>query len=96
VFAAVAEVVQRSCGDLLIPVTIVGLVAKTSDPVPVSSEITPSNSAEVVAANCESLPVVTATLVIAPVPPLTEDTPVTAPVAPLKVATPVTGPVAPL
>ena len=57
---------------------IVGLVAKTNEPVPVSSEITPASSDEVVAANWDSFPVVTATLVIAPVPPLTDETPVTA------------------
>jgi hypothetical protein len=78
---------------VLVPAAAVGAVGvpvkagdteRTTKPaVPVSSEITPANSAEVVAANCESLPVVRATLVIAPVPPLTEDTPVTAPVAPL-------------
>jgi hypothetical protein len=36
-------------------VTKVGLVAKTKEPVPVSSEMTPRNSAEVVDANAESL-----------------------------------------
>ncbi|MEI5996842.1 hypothetical protein H3V53_06390 [Paraburkholderia bengalensis] len=38
----------------------VGDVPNTSDPVPVSSEITPSNCAEVVAANCDSAPLVNA------------------------------------
>ena len=36
-------------------VTSVGEVAKTSRPEPVSSEITPASSADVVAANAESL-----------------------------------------
>jgi hypothetical protein len=67
----------------ILGVVIVGEVPNTSDPVPVSSEITPASSEDVVAANCDNLPVVKATLVIAPVPPLTDETPVTAPVAPL-------------
>jgi hypothetical protein len=41
------------------------------------------NCADVVAANWDKLPVVRATLEIAPVEPLTDETPVTAPVAPL-------------
>jgi hypothetical protein len=38
----------------------VGLVPNTSAPLPVSSEITPASCAEVVAANCASVPVVAA------------------------------------
>ena len=41
-------------------VTSVGVFANTSAPVPVSSEITPANCADVVAANCAKLPLVTA------------------------------------
>ncbi len=41
-------------------VTSVGEVANTSDPEPVSSLIIPFNSSEVVAANCDSLPVTSA------------------------------------
>ncbi len=41
-------------------VTSVGVFAKTSAPLPVSSEITPSNCSEVVAANCASVPDVSA------------------------------------
>ena len=40
-------------------VTSVGVFANTSDPVPVSSEMTPANSEDVVAARAESLSVVT-------------------------------------
>jgi hypothetical protein len=40
-------------------VTSVGVLAKTSAPVPVSSEITPANSAEEVAARTDILSVVT-------------------------------------
>jgi hypothetical protein len=46
-------------------VTSVGDVAKTSDPDPVSSEMTPANSAEVVAAKAESLLDVSATVPLA-------------------------------
>lgn len=35
-------------------VVIVGLAPKTADPVPVSSEMTPANCAEVVGANCDN------------------------------------------
>ena len=37
-------------------VVSVGLVANTRAPEPVSSEITPANCAEVVAANCANVP----------------------------------------
>ena len=43
-----------------IGVTRVGLVANTRLPEPVSSEITPANCADVVAANCPNVPPVTA------------------------------------
>ena len=46
-------------------VTRVGLVAKTNAPEPVSSEITPANSAEVVAANVLNLLLVRATVPVA-------------------------------
>jgi hypothetical protein len=45
-------------------VTKVGLVAKTSAPVPVSSEITPASSAEVVAARVDNLSVVTTKVLV--------------------------------
>jgi hypothetical protein len=48
-----------------IGVTSVGDVAKTAAPVPVSSEITPRNCADVVAANCDSGLLVSAS----PLPP---------------------------
>ena len=52
-------------------VTNVGEVANTNAPEPVSSEITPANSAEVVAANCDRPLAVSASPVTAPVLPLT-------------------------
>ena len=51
------------------------LAENTKLPVPVSSEITPANSEEEVAANTLNLSVVFATLVIAPAEPLTDSTP---------------------
>ena len=49
-FVSVTDVGVPSIG-----VTSVGLVANTSEPVPVSSDMTPRNSAEVVDANADSL-----------------------------------------
>jgi hypothetical protein len=49
-------------------VTSVGDVAKTSDPVPVSSEITPRSCDDVVDANCASVPLVKASPVPLAVP----------------------------
>jgi len=63
-------------------VTRVGEVANTREPLPVSSEMTPANSAEVVAANTEILSVVTTRVLLAGiVEPLIE----------VAVATPKTG-----
>ena len=54
----------------MLGVTRVGLVAKTSEPEPVSSLITPANSAEVVAACTDNLSLVYTT--VPPVPKATE------------------------
>ncbi len=45
-------------------VTSVGVLAKTSDPVPVSSEMTPASSEEDVAARADSLSVVTTSVLL--------------------------------
>ena len=59
-------------------VTNVGLVANTATPVPVSSEISALIWADVVAANCDRLPVVRAPLVTVSALPVTS--PVKSPV----------------
>jgi len=56
---------------VIVGVTIVGEVANTSKPVPVSSEITPASSAEVVAENTDNLFDVYVT--VPPVPNATDD-----------------------
>lgn len=62
-----AAVVAPTVALLITPPVIVGVdiagpVLNTTTPVPVSSEITPANCADVVAANCASVPVVVAEL----------------------------------
>lgn len=58
---AVPDIVPLAiAGVEIVGVFSVGLVPKTSAPLPVSSETTPANCAEVVAANCASVPVVNA------------------------------------
>ena len=72
----VALVSVPDVGVPRIGLTNVGVLANTNAPVPVSSEITPANWADVVAANCAKVLVVRATLEIAPLEPLTVVTPV--------------------
>ena len=57
-----------------IGLTKVGVLAKTTAPVPVSSEIRAANWADVVCANCARVPAVVAIPVMAPLEPLTEIT----------------------
>jgi hypothetical protein len=61
-FTVVAFVLTKSNDALGVvkDVVIAGLVPNTKLPEPVSSEITPANCADVVAANCDKLPVVSA------------------------------------
>lgn len=47
----------------IVGVLIVGDVPNTAEPLPVSSDSTPANCADVVAANCASVPVVVAEFV---------------------------------
>jgi hypothetical protein len=61
---AVALVKLIADGVPRLGVTSVGLVAKTSEPEPVSSEITPASSADVVAARADSLSVVTTKVLV--------------------------------
>jgi hypothetical protein len=78
-FTVVAVVLIRSNDDdaVVSDVLTAGLALNMSTPAPpVSSEITPANSAEVVAAKTDNLSVVLATFVIAPVAPFTLVTPV--------------------